>query len=259
VTLAARLRILTPTRRRSHTKVSEQRGQPGDAARAAPRRIAIDGPVASGKSAVGSRVARRLGYRFVDTGVMYRALTWLALERGVDLHDDRALAAMAEQARLTVEPGAPAAPEAGRVLVEGVDVTDRLRSAEVGEAVSVVSRVPGVRSAMVALQRQLAAGGGVVMAGRDIGTVVLPDAELKVYLDASVDERVRRRHDELLASGRDVAPEDVRRELALRDAIDSGRDVSPLKAAEDAIMVHTDHLSLEEVVERILELASCRS
>lgn len=215
--------------------------------------------MAAGKSAVGSRVARLLGYRFVDTGAMYRALTWLALERKLDLHDEAALTRLAEGAQLTVEPGPPEAPEAGRVLVGGMDVTERLRSPEVGEAVSVVSRVAGVRRAMVARQRELAAEDGVVMAGRDIGTVVLPDAPLKVYLDASVEERVRRRHDELLASGRDVTPEEVREELALRDRIDSERAHSPLRPAQDAIIIHTDQLSLDEVVEQIMEQVRCRS
>lgn len=220
--------------------------------------IAIDGPVASGKSAVGSLVARRLGYRFIDTGVMYRALTWLALERGLDLQDEAALVKLAALADLTVKPGPPDAPEAWRVVVDGTDVTDRLRSPEVGEAVSLVSRVPGVRGAMVELQRKLAAEADTVMVGRDIGTVVLTDAKLKVYLDASAEERVRRRHDELLAAGKAVSEEDVRQELALRDAIDTERDVSPLRPAQDAIIIHTDHLSLGEVVDKVLELMRCR-
>ena len=180
---------------------------------------------------------------------MYRAVTWLALERHVDLRDTGALTSLAESARLAVEPA--------RVLVEGIDATAQLRSPEVGEAVSLVSRVPGVRHAMVAQQRRLAAGGRVVMAGRDIGTVVLPDAPVKVYLDASAGERIRRRHDELLAAGKEVSLEDVRTELALRDEIDSKRETSPLRPAEDAVVIHTDDLSLDEVVERILELAKC--
>ena len=244
-------------RRATKVDVQPRQQRSGDAP---PSCIAIDGPVASGKSAVGSRVARRLGYRFIDTGVMYRAVTWLALERKLGLSDEAALTRMAKQAQLTLAPGPPDAPEAARVVIDGADVTDRLRSAEVGEAVSLVSRVAGVRRAMVDLQRQLAAAGGVVMAGRDIGTVVLPDAPLKVYLDASVEERVRRRHDELVATGREASPEEVRQELALRDAIDSGRDVSPLRPAEDAIMIHTDHLTLDQVVEKIMEhVAQCRS
>jgi cytidylate kinase len=144
-------------------------------------------------------------------------------------------------------------------LVDGVDTTDRLRTAEVGAAVSLVSRVPAVREAMVAQQRRLAHEGGLVMAGRDIGTVVLPDARVKVYLDASPEERVRRRFDELQAGDRDVALDEVREELAKRDAIDSARRVSPLRPADDAVVIDTDPLSLDEVVERIVELVPCRS
>jgi cytidylate kinase len=217
--------------------------------------IAIDGPVASGKSAVGRLVARRLGYSFIDTGVMYRAVTWLALERSVDLSDAAALTRLAAGAHIQVGEGEPGV---ARVLLDGADVTDQLRSPEVGEAVSLVSRVAGVRQAMVELQRKLAAEGDTVMVGRDIGTVVLTDAKLKVYLDATAEERVRRRHDELIASGKPASEADVRQELALRDAIDSGRDVSPLRPAEDAIIIHTDHLSLDGVVDKVLELVQCR-
>ncbi len=204
-------------------------------------------------------MAQRLGYRFIDTGIMYRALTWLALERSVDLQDEQALARLAGGVSMTVAPGPAEAPETGRVQVDGVDVTDRLRTTEVGGAVSLVSRVAAVRAAMVSRQRALVGEGRVVMAGRDIGTVVLPDAPLKVYLDASSEERARRRHQELLALGREITLQEVRDELALRDAIDSERDVSPLRPADDAVIIDTDRLSLDEVMERILELVSCRS
>jgi cytidylate kinase len=219
--------------------------------------IAIDGPVASGKSAVGSAVARKLRYRFVDTGLMYRAVTWLALDRKLDLNDEEALASLATTVDLTLVPGPPGAPEESRIAVDGVDVTDKLRSPQVGESVSLVSRVPGVRYAMVALQRMLAAQEPTVMVGRDIGTVVLPDAQPKVFLDASAEERARRRYEELAAAGKSVTLEDVSNELALRDRIDSGRDVSPLKPAAGAIIIHTDDLSLEQVVERVTELVEC--
>lgn len=178
---------------------------------------------------------------------MYRAVTLLALERNADIDDDAALARLAEAARVSFA--------GDRLLIDGADVGERLRTTEVGEAVSLVSRVPAVRRAMVARQRELAREGGVVMAGRDIGTVVLPDAPLKIYLDASVEERVRRRHAELVALGRHETLEQVADELALRDAIDSSRDVSPLRPAEDAVVIDTDPLSLEQVVARILELA----
>ena len=217
--------------------------------------IAIDGPVASGKSAVGRLVAGRLGYRFIDTGVMYRALTWLALERGVECNDEAALTQLATAAQLQLADG-----EDGviRVLLDCIDVTEQLRSPDVGESVSLVSRVAGVRQAMVELQRKIAAEADTVMVGRDIGTVVLTDAKLKVYLDATAEERVRRRYRELLAVGKAASEDEVREELALRDTIDSGRDASPLRPAEDAIIIHTDDLSLEGVVDKVLELVQCR-
>lgn len=204
-------------------------------------------------------MAQRLGYRFIDTGMMYRALTWLALERKSDLRDEEALARLAEGISLTVEPGPPDAPETCRVHVDGIDVTERLRPARVEGVVSLVSRIPEVRKAMVALQRELARRGRVVMAGRDIGTVVLPAASLKVYLDASPEERARRRHEELCAMERETTLQQVRDELARRDAIDSGRAVSPLRPADDAVVIDTDSLSLERVVERILALVPCPS
>ncbi len=190
---------------------------------------------------------------------MYRAFTWLALERRVDLEDEELLGRLAEDVAMTVEPGSPAEPTTGRISVDGIDITDRLRTTEVGGAVSLVSRVPGVRAAMVSRQRALAREGHVVMAGRDIGTVVLPDAPLKIYLDASAEERARRRHTELLAMGREITLQEVRDELALRDVIDSERDISPLRPADDAVFIDTDSLSLEEVIDRMSELASCGS
>jgi CMP/dCMP kinase len=222
-----------------------------------PSAIAIDGPVAAGKSAVGSAVARRLGYRLIDTGVMYRAVTRVALDRGVDPDDAAALGEVARDIDMRFEPGPPDAPEAARIHVDGADLSDALRAPDVGMAVSLVSRVPAVREAMVALQRTLAAEGGVVMLGRDIGTVVLTDAPLKVYLDASFEERARRRFEELRASDRDTTLERERDEVAHRDEIDRSRAVSPLQPAPDAVVIHTDGLSLEQVVERILKLARC--
>ena len=219
-----------------------------------PRRIiAIDGPVASGKSAVGSRLARHLGYRLVDTGMMYRAITCLALDKGLDLHDEGELAALGASVNMEVTPGPADDPDASRVLVNGTDVTNRLRSPDVGDAVSLVSRVPAVRKAMVAIQRDIASDGSVVMVGRDIGTVVLPDAPLKAYLDASVEERSRRRYAELQAAGRTESIEDVREQLALRDEIDSQRDTSPLRPADNALVIQTDNMTVQDVVDRILE------
>lgn len=243
----------------SDTKVETERGSTSGPGEAAPSQIAVDGPVAAGKSAVCVQLARRLGYRFIDTGLMYRALTWLALERKIDLQDEAALGRLAASASITIESGPADAPEPGRVLVDGADVSDRLRSYEVGMTVSLVSRVPAVRQAMVAIQRELARRGRVLMAGRDICTVVLPDAALKVYLDASPGERARRRYEELRGTPAELSLPQVQDELARRDAMDSGRAASPLRPAGDAVVIDTDGLSLNQVVERILHLVSCRS
>ena len=213
--------------------------------------------MASGKSAIGSRLARHLGYRLVDTGMMYRAVTCLALDEATNLHDEAALAALGATAQIEVQPGPANAPDDARVLVNGTDVTGRLRAPDVGEAVSLVSQVPAVREAMVAIQRQIAAQGSVVMVGRDIGTVVLPDAPLKVYLDASAEERIRRRHAELRSAGRTDTIDDVREQLAMRDEIDSQRDASPMRPADDALVIHTDNMTIQDVVNRILEELPC--
>ncbi|MFN8559456.1 MAG: (d)CMP kinase [Dehalococcoidia bacterium] len=213
----------------------------------------MDGPAASGKSAVGTRVAERLGLPFVDTGAMYRAITWLALRRGVPLDDPAALTALAATADVAIRPPAAGSAEYATVLMDGMDATPYLRAADVERAVSLVSAVPGVRERMVAIQRQ-AAGAAIVMAGRDIGTVVLPHAEVKVYLEASPEVRARRRQAEMAAKGRVAAFEDVLADLRRRDGIDSGRDVAPLRPADDAVVIPTDALSIDQVVERVLAL-----
>lgn len=223
--------------------------------------IAIDGPGGAGKSSVGERVAAVLGYRLIDTGLMYRALTWAALRRGIDPEDEEALAALARRAEVEVAPLPPGSPESHAVLVDGEDATPHLREPEVEAAVSLVSRVPAVREAMVRRQRELATmEPGVVMIGRDIGTVVAPDAALKVYLDASPEVRARRRQQQLERRGRDVDRAAVAEAIARRDVIDSTRDVSPLRPAPDAHVIDTDRLSLDEVVEQVMELVrACRS
>lgn len=211
--------------------------------------IAIDGPVASGKSAVGLQLSRELGYRLVDTGMIYRALTWLALERGIDLEDEAALTEMARTARF----GLSEPDEQGRtgVIIEGIDVTAELRKPEVDRGVPLVSRVPGVRQATLVFQRMLAAEGRLVMLGRDIGTVVIPDAPVKVYLDASATERARRRYLELKENGVERPYEEILEELKARDEMDRSRHSSPLKPAPDAIIIDTDDLTLEQVIERV--------
>ncbi|MDY6917350.1 MAG: (d)CMP kinase [Chloroflexota bacterium] len=213
-----------------------------------PSTIAIDGPVAGGKSTVGRLLAQRLGYRFVDTGMMYRGVTWKALQCGVDLEDRGELGRLARNATIEFAP-------VDRVLVDGRDVTAALSEPDVEEGVSLVSRVACVREALVERQRELARDGQVVMAGRDIGTVVLPHADVKVYLDASLEERARRRHLELVERGEMVDYQAVLSGLRRRDEIDSGREVSPLRAAQDATLVDTDGLAVEQVLSRIMELA----
>lgn len=217
--------------------------------------IAIDGPAASGKSAVGVALARRLGYRFFDTGAMYRAVTWLALRRGVDAHDAEALTALADRASIAVRDEARDAIEPTGVVVDGEDATPHLRDPDVEANVSLVSRVPGVRAALVRIQRELAAAGGVVMAGRDIGSVVLPEAGLKIYLDASREVRARRRAAQMRQAGIEPDFDALMADLARRDGIDSRRQASPLTAAADAVIINTDTLPIEEVVRRIEALA----
>ena len=217
--------------------------------------IAIDGPAASGKTIVGATVAARLGYRFFDTGAMYRALTWHALQQGIDPHDEGALAELAASANVEVHEGWAGASESTRVVIDSADATPHLRDPSVEANVSLVSRVPAVRAALVRIQRSLAAHGRVVMAGRDIGTVVLPGADLKVYLDASREVRARRRAEQLRAANDESDYDTLIRELARRDRIDSTRATSPLTAPPEAVIINTDAMTIDQVVERILQEA----
>lgn len=214
--------------------------------------VAIDGPVGAGKTTVARAVARRLGFRHVDTGAMYRSVAWAALDRGVDIADEAAVTSLARALQIDLED----TPGGQRVRVDGRDVTDAIRDPAVSEAASVVSAYPGVREAMVARQRQLAAGGGVVMEGRDIGTVVCPDADVKVFLTASVEERARRRYRELRGRGVAVTLEEVRRVEEERDRRDRSRAHSPLQPAADAVVLDTTGLTVDEAVQSVLAL--CR-
>ena len=221
-----------------------------------PSTIAIDGPAASGKSTIAELLARRLGYLYFDTGVMYRAVTWAALVRGIPIDDEPAVTALAERLRIDVTPPTTDDGRQYTVLAGGVDVTWAIRMPEVDANVSPVSAYAGVRRALVAQQRRVAAKGPVVMVGRDIGTVVLPGADLKIYLDASVEERARRRWREMRARGEEADYEGVLAAMRRRDEIDSNRAVSPLRVAEDGIVVDTTDLGIEEVlaeVERLIE------
>ena len=215
------------------------------------RIVTIDGPVASGKTAVGRALALRLACRFLDTGLMYRAITWKAVQDEINPADEVALQRLAEECDIQVLYDDP---RRERVFLDTENVTDVLREAAVERCVSLVSSVPGVRRALVAQQRRMAAEGVMVVVGRDIGTVVLPNALLKVYLEASVEERAHRRHSEMIAQGQGTGYKKVFEALELRDRVDSQREYSPLRPAKDASRVDTDDLTVEEVVERIMEL-----
>jgi cytidylate kinase len=222
--------------------------------------IAIDGPAASGKSTVGEGLAESLDYLFFDTGVMYRAVTWAALERGVAVEDEEAVTGLAEQLDIEVTDATEDDGRQYTVLADGVDVTWAIRAPAVDANVSAVSTYRGVRRALVAKQRRIAAGKPVVMVGRDIGTVVLPEADLKIYLDASVEERARRRWAEMDDREQDADYEDVLASMRRRDRIDSNREISPLRAAPDAIRIDTTDLEVEEVVdeaERLVQEQGC--
>lgn len=219
-------------------------------------RIAIDGPAGSGKSTIGERVAQRLGYLYIDTGAMYRALTLVMLRRQLDPSDGEALGELAERMDLRVVLPTVADGRQYTVLVDGRDVTPELRSPAVESAVSAASRHPRVRAAMRERQRALAAQQGVVMVGRDIGTVVLPDADLKIYLQVSLDERTRRRHRDLVSALGDSAPtfDWVRDDLARRDALDAAQ----MQRAPDAQIIVTDDLQADDVVQLIVSMAQLR-
>ena len=218
--------------------------------------IALDGPAASGKSTVGQAVADRLGYLCFDTGAMYRAVTWLALAQHVPIADQEAVTALAQTAHIDVQPPTEADGRQYTVLVNGQDVTWAIREPAVGNNVSQVSAYAGVRTAMVAQQRRLAARGRIVMVGRDIGTVVLPDAPLKIFLDASAEERARRRWLEEQGRGGQRSYEAVLVELRQRDEIDSTRAVAPLRPASDAVIVDSTALTIDQVVQQIAALAA---
>ncbi|MCJ7722868.1 MAG: (d)CMP kinase [Anaerolineales bacterium] len=216
-----------------------------------PRIIAIDGPAASGKSTLGKRLADSLGYLFFDTGLMYRAVTWLALQRGLDVNDEAVVTALAEEVLIDVRPPSKQDGRACDVLVSGEDITWETRRPEVDANVSVISTYAGVRQALTLQQRRIGMRGRVVMVGRDIGTVVLPEADLKIYLEASPDERARRRHRELIGRGGQADYDEILYNVIDRDQIDSTRAVAPLRPAADAVVIDSDYLTADEVFTRV--------
>ena len=213
--------------------------------------IAIDGPAASGKSTTAKLVASRLGYTYIDTGAMYRAVTLVALRTGVDPADQAAIEKLASQISIRfhcIDDGSL------KTFIEAEDVSAAIREPEVTGAVSLVSSWSGVREAMVRLQREMSMEGGVVMDGRDIGTVVFPDADVKVFMVADINARAERRKSDLVGLGTEQSVEVVAHDLERRDKLDSNRDVSPLRKAEDAVEIDTSGLSIEEQVEKVLEM-----
>jgi cytidylate kinase len=244
------------------SETATESGAPEDsrsgAAHQLPRVIAVDGSAASGKSSIGRLLAARLGYPFLDTGVMYRAMTLAAIDAGIDISDEIAVGHLAQSTSISVALVGTGTDSETNVTVNGLDVTSSLRRPDVEEAVSLVSRVAAVRDALVRQQREIAEQKAIVMAGRDIGTVVLRQADLKLYLDASVEERADRRHREFESLGRDVTNEEVLGDLRRRDQIDTERDVSPLRPADDAVIINTDGLILDEVMARVIAIVESR-
>lgn len=213
--------------------------------------VAIDGPASSGKSTVAKIIAKRFGYVYCDTGAMYRSVTWAALENGIDVSDTKQVIDLARRINITFEPGQPDQ----RVFVDGHEVTKDIRTEKIAANVSAVAAIPEVRAQMVEQQRQIAQAGGIVMDGRDIGTTVLPDAQVKVFLVASAHERARRRYEENLQKGLATQSlDELEAAIKLRDQKDSTRKVSPLTQAKDAILIDTTSLTIDQVVDEISAL-----
>ena len=220
--------------------------------------IAIDGPAASGKTTLGKLLARQLDYLYFDTGVMYRAVTLAALRRGVDLSDERAVVEVANSIRIDVVPPTVDDGRPATVYLDGEDVTWQLRSADIDSSVSIPSAYPGVRAAMTRQQRRIAERGRVVMVGRDIGTVVLPDADLKIYLDAPVEVRALRRWRDYQSEGQEKSYQEVLDAMRARDKLDSQRAVAPLRPAEDAEVIDTAQANAQDVLQQVLDLIARR-
>ncbi len=216
--------------------------------------IAIDGPASSGKSTLGKRLADCLGYLYFDTGVMYRAVTWAAIQKKIPIQDETRVTELAETVQIDVRPPSKEDGRGYDVILDGQDVTWDIRQAIVDANVSPVSAYAGVRRALTAQQRRIGLRGKVVMVGRDIGTVVLPEADLKVYLDASLEERARRRYEELHSRGILADPKEILQSLLARDQIDLNRTVAPLRPADDAVIIDSDRLDADQVLEMVKKL-----
>lgn len=216
--------------------------------------IAIDGPAGAGKSSISKVVANKLGYLYIDTGAMYRGVTWAVLDSHVDVNNQKEVEALLPSLDLTLEPTASAC----KVYVKGQDVTDLIRQQQINENVSTIASYKGVREYLVERQQAMAAVGGVILDGRDIGSVVLPNAELKIYLTASVDARAKRRWLEVQDTSNEQPLEDIKKNVESRDEMDKNRDESPLVCVEDAIVVDSSNMTFDEAVKHILHLVQER-
>ena len=213
--------------------------------------IAIDGPAAAGKSTIDKMVAKKLNYTYIDTGAMYRCVAYATLKQGLAFEDEKAVSDLLKNMQIEMKPE-------GTIYLNGEDVTSSIRQNEVSMGASIVSKYQAVREFLVEKQREMAQGGGVILDGRDIGTVVLKDAELKIYQIASIECRALRRHKENLERGMASDLEAIKKEIAMRDEQDMNRQISPLKKADDAIEIDTSEMSLEEVVSRVMELVESK-
>ncbi|NLJ84115.1 MAG: (d)CMP kinase [Halanaerobiaceae bacterium] len=212
--------------------------------------IAIDGPAGAGKSTISRLLARKLAYRYLDTGAMYRAITYLALEEGIDIHDTEEIVKLSKKIEMQITP--PDENHISHIIINGRDVTDSLRTKEVDLNVSTVAKNKAIRELMTEMQRNIASSGNIIMDGRDIGTRVLPDADYKFFITASLEERARRRWKELREKGLEVSLAEIEKEIAERDREDSTRELAPLVKAEDAILIDTSNLSIQEVLDKLI-------
>ena len=219
-------------------------------------KIAIDGPAGAGKSTVAKLVADQLGFLYIDTGAMYRAVTWLVLQNGVSIEDEPGIIEIVRTAQILLKPGDKSSHQLARVFVNGKEITKYIRTQEITKLVSPLSTIPAVRAYLVEQQRNMARGGGVVADGRDIGTVVLPDADIKIFLTASPEVRAQRRFRELKAMGQAVEYEEILKDIVERDQRDSNRTIAPLRMAEDAVLILTDNMRIDEVVSHIIALCT---
>ncbi len=219
-------------------------------------KIAIDGPAGAGKSTVAKRVADKLGYLYIDTGAMYRAVTWLMLKNEINADDTQAIIELVRTARILLKPGNKSSNQLARVFINGREITKHIRTPEITSLTPKIAAVGAVRAYLVEQQRNMARGGSVVLDGRDIGTVVLPDAEIKIFLTATPEVRAKRRYAEFRAAGQEIEFNALLKEIIERDNLDSNRAIAPLLMADDAVLILSDKMQIDEVVSYIINLCT---